>query len=158
MDTLSLNKSQLFLHDQYESHIMPHFHPYFNPFKDLMRQWWHILRTAHQYPTLFETPHLWLESTLLDTCDTLETTYKPTENDLKKTADVKAQRVKDLLELRDSAYPSQSPDPLHHGILDLSPSNLTGPASNYSTNYSGKSMPLAPSSPTPRSKKQKIQK
>ncbi|KAG6862656.1 hypothetical protein C0991_011016, partial [Blastosporella zonata] len=38
MGILSHNKSQLFLSDDYETHIMPHFHPYFNPFKDLMLQ------------------------------------------------------------------------------------------------------------------------
>ncbi|KAG6852219.1 hypothetical protein C0991_001878 [Blastosporella zonata] len=154
MGILSHNKSQLFLNNHYESHIMPRFHPYFNPFKDLMLRWWYILRTAHQYPTLFETPHLWLESTLLDTCDTLKTTYRPTKDDIEKTEDVKARRVQDLLQLRDSNYPSESPDPSHHGILDLSPS---GPTSNYLTDYSGKSIPLSPSSPTPRSKKPKVE-
>jgi len=38
--------------------MQPHFHPYFNPLKELLSQWWNILLFAHQYP--LEAIHDWV--------------------------------------------------------------------------------------------------
>ncbi|KAG6846898.1 hypothetical protein H0H93_011218 [Arthromyces matolae] len=58
------NKVHLFLHPQdYDTFIIPRFHPYFNPLKPLMKKWWEMLRMAHRHPT-FETLHLALRREL----------------------------------------------------------------------------------------------
>jgi len=63
---LAYNKSSLFLANEYEHYVLPHFHPYFKHLKPLMTRWQHILGTAHEFPVL-ETAHGWILDSLNDT-------------------------------------------------------------------------------------------
>lgn len=53
---MAKNKSQLFLHNEYEQYVLPYIHPYFSPLQGLLLKWWKILQLAHRYPT-FEAVH-----------------------------------------------------------------------------------------------------
>ncbi|KAF5374687.1 hypothetical protein D9615_008968 [Tricholomella constricta] len=68
---LAHNKNMLFQFNEYASHVVPQFHPYFEPLKDLMKHWWRILSTAYRYP-FFEAAHDWLITTLETACKALK--------------------------------------------------------------------------------------
>ncbi|KAF5374618.1 hypothetical protein D9615_008972 [Tricholomella constricta] len=65
------NKFMLFQYNEYESHVITQFHPYFEPLKGLMKQWWRILSTAHEFP-IFEAAHDWLITALKDASEALK--------------------------------------------------------------------------------------
>ncbi|KAG6918275.1 hypothetical protein DXG01_015649 [Tephrocybe rancida] len=135
---LARNKSSLFMNNDFVDCIVPRFHPYFEPLKPLMVRWWNILRTALQFPTLFEAPLLAIDVELGKAYRELEILI-PSAEDRRKSADVTKSRNKELAELR--AWPP-GVQPGGPASFDLSPSNHAAPESL--THYKD-----GPSSPTP---------
>ena len=48
-DTIQVNKMRLFGEAELRENAIKQFHPYFQPFKSMMIQWWSLLRTAYKY-------------------------------------------------------------------------------------------------------------
>ncbi|KAL1681411.1 hypothetical protein EV122DRAFT_275152 [Schizophyllum commune] len=49
-ETIALNKAQLFDEpDLFEESVLRHIHPYFEPLKPLLRQWWDLLLLAYEF-------------------------------------------------------------------------------------------------------------
>ncbi|KAF5374686.1 hypothetical protein D9615_008969 [Tricholomella constricta] len=67
---LAQNKIALFRLDEYESHVISKFHPYFERLKDMMKQWWRILSMAYRNPT-FEAANDWIIQALQHTSKVL---------------------------------------------------------------------------------------
>ncbi|KAG6918269.1 hypothetical protein DXG01_015643 [Tephrocybe rancida] len=122
---LAHNKSTLFACNDFVEHVIPHFHPYFEPLKSLMTHWWNILHVAHQFPTLFETPHLAIKMELAKTYGELQL-FTPSAKDLQKSADVTELRNKQLAEVR--AWPSDVQPAISY--VDLSPRSRSHPISS----------------------------
>ncbi|KAI0653800.1 hypothetical protein C8Q70DRAFT_937459 [Cubamyces menziesii] len=50
METIACNKAELFLHpEDFEEHILPYVHPYFEPLKLMLRRWWDLLVLAYAF-------------------------------------------------------------------------------------------------------------
>ncbi|KAI0329138.1 hypothetical protein GY45DRAFT_1337665 [Cubamyces sp. BRFM 1775] len=50
MGTIACNKAELFGHPQdFEVHVLPYVHPYFEPLKPMLRRWWDLLVLAYAF-------------------------------------------------------------------------------------------------------------
>jgi hypothetical protein len=50
MDTMAENKAEMFTHPvEFEQYALDHFHGYFQPLRDLVKEWFHLLILAHQF-------------------------------------------------------------------------------------------------------------
>ena len=50
MKTMAENKAELFTHsDDFEPYILGNFHDYFQPLREIVREWFHVLILAHQF-------------------------------------------------------------------------------------------------------------
>ena len=155
-ETLVDNKTTLFQENDYDEVIVCHFHPYFEPLKPLMRQWWNILRFAHQYP-MFETIHKTLRKTLASTLEALAK-QPPSRKDRKKTEKVLKERMKELEELGRPFEHSEfdmSPEESTSAPLDMSPTHdrILHSHSVGSGHQSSHMPSLSPSRPTSRPRK-----
>src|SRR5260221_10324228 len=49
-NTMASNKSEIFTHpNHFEQYVLDNFHDYFQPLKDLVLEWYHLLILAHQF-------------------------------------------------------------------------------------------------------------
>ncbi|KAG6918272.1 hypothetical protein DXG01_015646 [Tephrocybe rancida] len=151
IQTLANNKSTLFTCNDFVEHVVPHFHPYFEPLKSLMTHWWNILHVAHQFPTLFETPHLAIKMELAKTYEQLAL-FTPSAEDLQKSADVTQLRDEQLAEVR--AWPPDVQPAI--SSFDLSPSSRSHPISSTTRPVYKQADP--PPSPTPAPKEARASK
>ncbi|KAJ8453859.1 hypothetical protein ONZ51_g13362 [Trametes cubensis] len=50
METIACNKAELFLHpEDFEEHVLPYVHPYFEHLKLMLRRWWDLLVLAYAF-------------------------------------------------------------------------------------------------------------
>ncbi|KAJ8462901.1 hypothetical protein ONZ51_g10607 [Trametes cubensis] len=50
METIACNKAELFLHpEDFQEHVLPYVHPYFEPLKLMLRRWWDLLVLAYAF-------------------------------------------------------------------------------------------------------------
>src|SRR5260221_3122532 len=50
MGTMAANKSEIFTHpNHFEQYVLDNFHDYFQPLRDLVLEWYHLLILAHQF-------------------------------------------------------------------------------------------------------------
>jgi len=50
MATMAANKARLFTHPaEFEPYILNNFHPYFQPLKEVVKEWFHLLILAHKF-------------------------------------------------------------------------------------------------------------
>ena len=48
--TMAANKAEIFTHpDEFDQYVLDNFHEYFQPLKDLVKEWFHLLVLAHQF-------------------------------------------------------------------------------------------------------------
>ena len=44
------NKAEIFTHpDEFDQYVLDNFHEYFQPLRDLVKEWFHLLILAHQF-------------------------------------------------------------------------------------------------------------
>jgi hypothetical protein len=151
---LAHNKKKLFIENDYEEHVVPHFHPYFEPLKPLLLRWWKILRIAHQFP-IFEAVHDWIQDALSDSIQALKDHPSQFSDEAREVDEF---REKDLMSLQYFPHNIAGKNKQSRGLpWELSPSHDSIPASEVLRRYDG-SILTEPESPTPRSKQSKMQK
>ncbi|KAF5374620.1 hypothetical protein D9615_008970 [Tricholomella constricta] len=130
---LAQKKSVVFQLNEYESHVVPQFHPYFEPMKGLMTQWWRILSMAYQWP-IFEAAHGWLITALETAVEELKDQAPGITPE--ETKEVGRSRKKDLSDLafvpgadanndesRQSVSFVQKPSAVFHRAPAVNPAN-----------------------------------